>query len=199
MEQILYICLGALLALFGGVVTQWIQNYFNQKKEDKDLLYQALCILIAWKEPTQDILQREFKNIVIRIRSRCYRSLASRLFELPNIENDKKRENMIEYLILKSCEAINKPFVKKEIKDMEDLPEKEKKGGLRMNKPQKIVIGITIILIGCILIMFIALTTDIMFSWKYVPEFTISSLFVGILGIVLVAGGLIVLFSIKKR
>ncbi len=71
-----------------------------------------------------------------------------------------------------------------------------------MNKPQKIVIGITIMLIGCILIMYITLTKDFMTasSWGE-PELTltIGSLFVGILGIVLIAGGLIVLFGIKKR
>ena len=69
-----------------------------------------------------------------------------------------------------------------------------------MNNSQKIVLGITIILIGCILLMFIVSTTDIMPpGFYYLPEFTIGSLFVVILGIVLIAGGLIVLFSIKKR
>lgn len=69
-----------------------------------------------------------------------------------------------------------------------------------MNKQQKIVLGITIILIGCIFIMYITLTKDFMptNAWGQ-PELTISSILVIILGIVLIAGGLIVLFGIKKR
>ncbi len=69
-----------------------------------------------------------------------------------------------------------------------------------MNNSQKIVLGIMIILIGCILLIFIVSTTDFRPpGFYYFPEFTIGSLFVVILGIALIAGGLIVLFSIKKR
>jgi len=68
-----------------------------------------------------------------------------------------------------------------------------------MNKAQKIVIGITVILIGCVLIMFIAITTNIEYEFTPQPYISISSLFVVILGIVLIAGGFIVLFGIKKR
>lgn len=192
MEQILYICLGALVALFGGIVTQRIQNYFNQKKEDKDLLYQALCILIAWKEPAQNILEREFKNIVIRIRSRCYRRLASRLFNLPSIENEKKREDEIDCLIYKSSEAMNKPFVKKEIKDMEDLPENEKKERLRMNKPQKTILGITLILMGVAQFIFM--------GWWGVAEMEPQGPYLlSLLGIVFIGSGFIFIFSKKKK
>jgi len=68
-----------------------------------------------------------------------------------------------------------------------------------MNNPQKIVLGITVILIGCVLFMYIAYITNIIPSGLYVPEFPISSLFVVVLGVALFAVGLIILFGIKKR
>lgn len=69
-----------------------------------------------------------------------------------------------------------------------------------MNKPQKIVISITLILVGCIWIMYIALTQTFMptSAWGE-PEFAISFPLFVILGIVLIAGGLVVLFSKTKR
>ncbi len=65
-----------------------------------------------------------------------------------------------------------------------------------MNNPQKRVIGYTGILIGCILFMYVALAMP---TGAWGEHWAINSLLVIILGIVVIAGGLIVLFSIKKR
>ncbi|GAJ06173.1 unnamed protein product, partial [marine sediment metagenome] len=48
MEQFLYLVLGALLALLGGIVTQCYQNYLNQKKEDEIYITEAIGFLIDY-------------------------------------------------------------------------------------------------------------------------------------------------------
>ena len=49
MEQIILILLGSFLAILGGFINQWYQNWQNQKNEDYNLLVQALDILLLFK------------------------------------------------------------------------------------------------------------------------------------------------------
>jgi len=109
MEQILYLSIGAALALAGGILTQTVQKYVDIKKEDEGLLYQALFLLAQYDEKTGVSLGVDLETIALKIRSRKFRNLAVELFRF--VEDEKfKTENGVLNLMGKLHETINKPL-----------------------------------------------------------------------------------------
>ncbi len=106
MEQILFIVLGALLALMGGVLTQVYQNNVLRKREDRELLLRALDLLIEI-EPILDSFptaQEDAKklctdifSIARRIQTKRYRGISEDLveFSLKNVKQTKEEANRI--------------------------------------------------------------------------------------------------------
>ena len=68
-----------------------------------------------------------------------------------------------------------------------------------MNKPQRMVLGITLILMGIITFVYVALNTqriyDSLFGWGNVSA---NSYLLCLLGLIFIGGGFFILFSKKK-
>jgi hypothetical protein len=141
MEQILYIVLGALLALIGGFISQRYQNHLNQIKEDESLLFQALCLLLDYyplikqkhnHAPTDNNTLKlkakevtfcdDLSKIAIRIRIKDYRNLAVRLTKFA-LDNIFRTEDNLNSLTRDVQMAINKPMIRKYESEMKDLLE----------------------------------------------------------------------------
>lgn len=134
MEQILYLVLGALLAMLGGNLNQWIQNSINKRKEDNSLLFQAFCELIEYKEVKKgekSITDYELIKIAIRIRSKHYSNLAQELFNIyyvDDLDKKKKARATIQRKILKIInKSIYRGLVKEAIKKVKNEKIKKRK------------------------------------------------------------------------
>lgn len=143
MEQILYIVLGALLALMGGFVSQHFQNHLNRIKEDESLLFQAECLLLDCsplikREHNRDSTDNsalklekatfcnDLSKIAIRIRTRQYRSLAVRITKFA-LDDVFRTEDKLSLLIRDVQMAINKPMLRQYESEMKALVELLKK------------------------------------------------------------------------
>lgn len=138
MEQILYIVLGAFLALIGGFISQHYQSCLSQIKEDESLLFQAACLLLDYyPSPTANNTLSKLKvkevtfcdnlsKIAIRIRTKRYRSLAVRLTKFALDDIFRTEDNL--YLLTRDVQmAINKPMIRQYENEMEDFLELLKK------------------------------------------------------------------------
>lgn len=134
MEQILYLVLGALLAMLGGSLNQGIQNNINQKKEDDRLLFQAFCELIEYKEVKKgkkSITDYELIKIAIGIRSKRYSNLAHELFNIYYIDEPGKKKKARVRIQREILKVISKPIykglVKESIKEVKNEKAKKRK------------------------------------------------------------------------
>jgi hypothetical protein len=134
MEQILYIVLGAFLALLGGIITQLFQDYQQQIKKDWDLLYEAQDNLLKHHPLSvleNDLVKKanlryELNDIAIRIKSKRYRNLAVELMQFALDDNFRKEEKL-ESLTRKVQKSINKLAIMKYEKMTKELQEQAKK------------------------------------------------------------------------
>ena len=128
MEKVGYMVLGAALALLGGIVTQVFQNFFNRRKEDEALLFQAMINLhdhypieklkSDWRKEVG--LRNDLMRITIRIQSRHYRGLAVDLNKFA-VEDIFRTEEELGELTIKVQKALNKPLIEKYEKTMEEM------------------------------------------------------------------------------
>jgi hypothetical protein len=150
MEQILYIVLGALLALLGGFLTQRYQNHILKKREDRELLLRALDVLIdleaildALPAAREDVKKpcKEIFASARRIQTKSYYGLAEKLIEFA-LKDVKHTEEELNKLIDEIRAEISKPFdifhrkekkffekVAEELREMREKEESEKKMG----------------------------------------------------------------------
>jgi len=108
MENALLLILGALLATVGGFFNQHNQSRLNQKKEDRELLYQAEEILIETQPYLEEVmtphskelneLSKELLYVAMRIKTRGYLDLALKLVEFAKMDIKKRKDEAI-YLI----------------------------------------------------------------------------------------------------
>lgn len=145
MEQILYIVLGALLALTGGFISQHYQNHLNQIKEDENLLFEAECLLLDYyplikrkhnHAPTNNNTLKlkleevtfcnNLSKIAIRIRTKRYRNLAVRLAKFA-LDDIFRTEDNLASLTRDVQMAINRPMIERYESEMKDLLELLKK------------------------------------------------------------------------
>lgn len=105
MERILLILLGALLALWGSIITQRYQNKLLSKKEDRELLHQSFKILVKLEpdlddfQPSINVEQKELCNELLfnvsKIYNKSYHVLARKLIEFSERDNKKTKENLL--------------------------------------------------------------------------------------------------------
>jgi hypothetical protein len=145
MEQIIYIVLGAFLALLGGFLTQKYQNHILKKREDRELLLKALDILIdlepilnALPAAREDVKKpcKELFAIARRIQTKSYYGLAEKLIEFA-LKDVKHTEEEFNKLIDEIRAEISQPFdvfhrkqtefFKKVAEELREMREEERK------------------------------------------------------------------------
>ena len=118
MEQVFYIILGAILALAGGIIAQNYQSRIETKKEDRDLLFKALDILIdlepyfnALPAAHEDVIKpcKKIYAIARRVQTRHYRQLGEKLIEFAQKDVQHTKESL-EKIIDEMGTEISKPF-----------------------------------------------------------------------------------------
>ncbi len=130
-EPFISITLGGLLAVAGGIIAQHIKNYYDQVKEDQDLMFQAMGILdkylylteytSAETEPDEAL---RIMQVAIRIKSQCYQDLAVRLFRYGKEKRVRIDKRNLWILHEDLLDAINKPVYGKYLgKDKRKLKE----------------------------------------------------------------------------
>lgn len=128
MEEILYLVLGAFLALAGGVISQLFQSCLQRRKEDVSLLFLAHVNLLA-HHPLSDsenecqrsqALRMELTNIAIRIQSRKYRKIAVALTRFA-LDNIFRTQDELTSLTRDVQALINKPMMEEYEEEMKGL------------------------------------------------------------------------------
>jgi len=149
MENALLLLLGALLAILGGFCNQHNQSRLNQKKEDRELLYQAEEILIEMQPYLKEVMTHRSKElnelskkllyVVMRIKTKGYLDLALKLVEFAKMKTKKEKDEAI-YLI-KEIATINKSALDKYHRKRDELYNKaweQLKNIVKKDKSQKL-------------------------------------------------------------
>jgi hypothetical protein len=124
MEQVILILLGSFLAIIGGFTNQWYQYFTDRKKEDENILFQILNNLKKYLLEPYEKFDNDVISIVIKIRSKKFRSLSISLVKFA-LMDAPKNEDELTSLIKKTRESINKPLFDKipEIVDYYGVPD----------------------------------------------------------------------------
>ncbi len=141
-----------IVAVLANLLVQYIQNWLNQKREDRKLLLQTLPILSKLKPhldeyyapQSQEIdeLSRELILVAGGVHTRSYGKLADKLVDF--VMKPDKRVDKLDELFKEVSEKVSKPinrgnkkekqFFKKVAEELKQIMEKEdkarqKKGG----------------------------------------------------------------------
>ena len=137
MEQLLYILLGACLALLGGIIQKHYQNQIDQIKEDKDILFKVETLLDSYNyrflnknvngEDRLKVLEfklgkaeaeQELFIMALKIQSKLFMYLAVRIIRFANVEAFRT-EGTYNKLSADIYNAINPFVLRKYDSDME--------------------------------------------------------------------------------
>jgi len=118
LSKVYQLLLGGALASIAGIATQVFQNHALIKRKDKELLLEALEILIGL-EPILDDLPKSrselswpcnrILSIAIRIQTKKYRGLALKLIEF-SLKDAKHTKEELNNLLDEIRPKISKPF-----------------------------------------------------------------------------------------
>ena len=104
MKDALLLVFGAILAILGGFFNQSYQSRLNQRIKDRELLNQAIETLIEIQPIVDDLPttreeliepSKKLLYIVMRIRSKRYRKLSSKLVEFSKMDIKKTSQETI--------------------------------------------------------------------------------------------------------
>jgi len=108
MKDALLMLFGAILAILGGFFNQLYQSLLNQRSKDRELLNQAIETLIEIHPIVDDLTaareeliepSKKLLYIVMRIRSKRYRKLSSKMVEFSKMDIRKTRQETINLIL----------------------------------------------------------------------------------------------------
>ncbi len=101
MEQALYVLLGGLLAILGGIY----QSYLNQVKEDKGHIFNLFCVITDYTRSKNDSL---LVNYVLQIKSKKYQKYVKEIIAFSLIDNYEEKKKYLQPLLDKTRQLLNK-------------------------------------------------------------------------------------------